>query len=171
VALNYQTEGRMLQINRGKFRANGNCGYVLKPDILCKGMTEGEGEGGYQTLYNLCKGMTEGGGIIDPYVEVEIIGIPADTSKYRTKTVIDNGFNPVWEETMVFLLNFPDIALVRFVVWDEDPIGRDFIGQMTLPFQSIMPGFRHVHLEGLDQATVFCHVTIMDYTTDKVSMT
>ncbi|EDO46562.1 predicted protein [Nematostella vectensis] len=189
VALNYQTEGRMLQINRGKFRANGNCGYVLKPDILCKEsqsfdpMTRKDIPGvskkvlkirvisGQQLPKPKDSILGDRGEIIDPYVEVEIIGIPADTSKYRTKTVIDNGFNPVWEETMVFLLNFPDIALVRFVVWDEDPIGRDFIGQMTLPFQSIMPGFRHVHLEGLDQATVFCHVTIMDYTTDKVSMT
>ncbi|XP_048580656.1 1-phosphatidylinositol 4,5-bisphosphate phosphodiesterase eta-2 isoform X2 [Nematostella vectensis] len=185
VALNYQTEGRMLQINRGKFRANGNCGYVLKPDILCKEsqsfdpMTRKDIPGvskkvlkirvisGQQLPKPKDSILGDRGEIIDPYVEVEIIGIPADTSKYRTKTVIDNGFNPVWEETMVFLLNFPDIALVRFVVWDEDPIGRDFIGQMTLPFQSIMPGFRHVHLEGLDQATVFCHVTIMDYTTDK----
>lgn len=29
--------------------------------------------------------------IIDPYVEVELIGIPADSCKHRTKTVMDNG--------------------------------------------------------------------------------
>ena len=29
--------------------------------------------------------------IIDPYVEIEIVGIPADNAKYRTKTVMDNG--------------------------------------------------------------------------------
>ncbi|KAK2105676.1 hypothetical protein P7K49_015190 [Saguinus oedipus] len=32
VALNYQSEGRMLQLNRAKFSANGGCGYVLKPE-------------------------------------------------------------------------------------------------------------------------------------------
>lgn len=37
VALNYQTEGRMLQLNRAKFAANGNCGYVLRPKCMCKG--------------------------------------------------------------------------------------------------------------------------------------
>ena len=29
--------------------------------------------------------------IIDPYVEIEVVGIPADNAKYRTKTVMDNG--------------------------------------------------------------------------------
>lgn len=37
VALNYQSEGRMLQLNRAKFSANGNCGYVLKPNCMCQG--------------------------------------------------------------------------------------------------------------------------------------
>lgn len=31
--------------------------------------------------------------IIDPYVEVEIIGLPVDNRKYRTRTVLDNGMN------------------------------------------------------------------------------
>ena len=37
VALNYQTEGRMLELNRAKFANNGNCGYNLKPKCMCKG--------------------------------------------------------------------------------------------------------------------------------------
>lgn len=37
VALNYQTEGRMLELNRAKFSANGNCGYILKPKCMRKG--------------------------------------------------------------------------------------------------------------------------------------
>lgn len=51
-----------------------------------------------------------------------------------------SGFSPVWDETITFILTFPDLANFRFVVWDEDPIGRDFIGQVTLPFSSLMPG-------------------------------
>ena len=31
VALNYQTQCEEMEINSGKFRQNGNCGYVLKP--------------------------------------------------------------------------------------------------------------------------------------------
>lgn len=41
VALNYQSEGRMLQLNRAKFSANGSCGYVLKPQCMCQGEAPG----------------------------------------------------------------------------------------------------------------------------------
>ena len=50
------------------------------------------------------------------------------------------GFNPVWEETLSFTLHMADIAMVRFLVWDHDPIGRDFVGQRTIAFSSLMPG-------------------------------
>lgn len=50
------------------------------------------------------------------------------------------GFNPMWEETLVFMIHMPELALVRFLVWDHDPIGQDFIGQRTIAFNSMMPG-------------------------------
>lgn len=36
VALNYQTPDEAMQLNRGLFEDNGGCGYVLKPDFMCK---------------------------------------------------------------------------------------------------------------------------------------
>ncbi len=38
VALNYQTAGKSMDWNDGKFLQNGRCGYVLKPDIMREGM-------------------------------------------------------------------------------------------------------------------------------------
>ncbi|MBN3293543.1 PLCH2 phosphodiesterase, partial [Polypterus senegalus] len=102
--------------------------------------------------------------IIDPFVEVEIIGLPADCCKEQTRVVDDNGFNPMWEETLVFTMHMPEIALVRFLVWDHDPIGRDFIGQRTIAFSSMMPGYRHVYLEGMEEASIFVHVAVNDIT-------
>uniref|UniRef100_A0A671TER4 Phosphoinositide phospholipase C n=1 Tax=Sinocyclocheilus anshuiensis TaxID=1608454 RepID=A0A671TER4_9TELE len=101
---------------------------------------------------------------LDPFVEVEIIGLPIDCNKQQTRVVDDNGFNPIWEETLVFTLHMPQIALVRFMVWDHDPIGRDFIGQRTIAFKSMMPGYRHVYLEGMEEASIFVHVAINDIT-------
>jgi phosphatidylinositol phospholipase C delta len=34
VALNYQTSDVPMHCNRGRFRENGNCGYVLKPQSM-----------------------------------------------------------------------------------------------------------------------------------------
>ncbi|XP_036316840.1 1-phosphatidylinositol 4,5-bisphosphate phosphodiesterase eta-2 isoform X2 [Pipistrellus kuhlii] len=178
VALNYQSEGRMLQLNRAKFSANGNCGYVLKPQRMCQGTFNPNSEDPLpgqlkkQLVLRVISGqqlpkprdsmLGDRGEIIDPFVEVEVIGLPVDCSKEQTRVVDDNGFNPVWEETMVFVVHMPDLALVRFLVWDHDPIGRDFIGQRTLAFSSMMPGYRHVYLEGMEEASIFVHVAISD---------
>lgn len=117
----------------------------------------------------------------------------------------------------MFTVHMPEIALVRFLVWDHDPIGRDFIGQRTLAFSSLMPGgwapqgprdgpppeeevagpgqqegfleqggrpgcpqerrggslqtpslapappgYRHVYLEGMEEASIFVHVAVSD---------
>lgn len=46
VAMNYQTEGRMLELNQAKFSTNGNCGYILKPKWMIKGVWMGTLLGG-----------------------------------------------------------------------------------------------------------------------------
>ncbi|XP_064028434.1 1-phosphatidylinositol 4,5-bisphosphate phosphodiesterase eta-2 isoform X1 [Pogoniulus pusillus] len=178
VALNYQSEGRMLQLNRAKFSANGNCGYVLKPNCMCQGVFNPNSEDPLpgqlkkQLVLRIISGqqlpkprdsmLGDRGEIIDPFVEVEVIGLPVDCFKEQTRVVDDNGFNPMWEETLVFTVHMPEIALVRFLVWDHDPIGRDFIGQRTIAFSSMMPGYRHVYLEGIEEASIFVHVAIND---------
>lgn len=60
--------------------------------------------------------------------------------------VFSLGFNPVWEETLSFTLHMAEVVLVRFLVWDHDPIGRDFIGQRTVAFSSLMPGLCRIPL-------------------------
>nr|XP_034357852.1 1-phosphatidylinositol 4,5-bisphosphate phosphodiesterase eta-2 isoform X1 [Arvicanthis niloticus] len=178
VALNYQSEGRMLQLNRAKFSANGGCGYVLKPQCMCQGVFNPNSEDPLpgqlkkQLALRIISGqqlpkprdsvLGDRGEIIDPFVEVEVIGLPVDCNKEQTRVVDDNGFNPMWEETLVFTVHMPEIALVRFLVWDHDPIGRDFIGQRTLAFSSMMPGYRHVYLEGMEEASIFVHVAVSD---------
>ncbi|KAK5868760.1 hypothetical protein PBY51_009748 [Eleginops maclovinus] len=178
VALNYQTEGRMMQLNRSKFMVNGGIGYVLKPPPMCKGSFNPFSDDPLpaypkkQLILKIISGqqlpkppdsmLGDRGEIIDPFVEVEIIGLPIDCCKEQTRVVDDNGFNPVWEETLSFTLHMAEVVLVRFLVWDHDPIGRDFIGQRTVAFSSLMPGYRHVYLEGLTEASIFVHVSVHD---------
>uniref|UniRef100_A0A3Q1GUI4 Phosphoinositide phospholipase C n=1 Tax=Acanthochromis polyacanthus TaxID=80966 RepID=A0A3Q1GUI4_9TELE len=180
VAMNYQTEGRMLELNQARFSSNGNCGYILKPKCMCKTAFNPAledplpGRRKTQLVLKIISGqqlpkpkdsmLGDRGEIIDPFVEVEIIGLPIDCSKQQTRVVDDNGFNPMWEETLVFNIQMPQIALVRFQVWDHDPIGRDFIGQRTVAFRSMMPGYRHVYLEGMAESSIFVHVAINDIT-------
>uniref|UniRef100_A0A3Q1FRI3 Phosphoinositide phospholipase C n=1 Tax=Acanthochromis polyacanthus TaxID=80966 RepID=A0A3Q1FRI3_9TELE len=180
VALNYQSEGRVLQLNRAKFYSNGNCGYIVKPACMCEGAFNPNmedplpGQMRKQLVLKIISGqqlpkpkdsmLGDRGEIIDPFVEVEIIGLPVDCCKEQTRVVDDNGFNPMWEETLVFTVYMPELALVRFLVWDHDPIGQDFIGQRTIAFNSMMPGYRHVYLEGMEEASIFVHVAVNDIT-------
>ena len=69
------------------------------------------------------------GDVVDPYVYIEIHGIPADCTERRTRTVTQNGDNPVFDESFEFQINLPELAMVRFVVLDDDFIGDEFIGQ------------------------------------------
>lgn len=60
---------------------------------------------------------------------VEIHGIPADCTERRTRTVHQNGDNPIFDESFEFQINLPELAMVRFAVLDDDFIGDEFIGR------------------------------------------
>lgn len=65
----------------------------------------------------------------------------------------------------VLQVNMPELALLRFVVLDDDYIGDDFIGQYTVPFECLQPGYRSVPLLGiagdlLPHSSLFVHVAI-----------
>ncbi|XP_028835759.1 inactive phospholipase C-like protein 2 isoform X2 [Denticeps clupeoides] len=181
VAMNYQTPGLMMDLNIGWFRQNGNCGYVLRPAIMREQVsyfsanTKDSVPGVSPQLLHMKiisgqnvpkpKGSGAKGDIVDPYVYVEIHGIPADCAEQRTKTVHQNGDNPLFDESFEFQINLPELAMVRFVVLDDDYIGDEFIGQYTIPFECLQPGFRHIPLqsltgETLPHAWLFVHVAI-----------
>jgi len=68
------------------------------------------------------------GDVVEPYVYVEIHGIPADCAERRTRTITQNEGNPIFDESFEFQINLPELAMVRFVVLDDDFIGDEFIG-------------------------------------------
>lgn len=98
VALNYQTPDKPMQLNMGKFKENGGCGFVLKPDFMFD-----EGYNPYEkrsigtkvfpwTVMLRVVGarhlLKSGRGTASPFVEVELIGAEYDSGvKLVTKTV------------------------------------------------------------------------------------
>ncbi|CAG2112534.1 unnamed protein product [Medioppia subpectinata] len=165
-ALNYQTPDRAMQLNGAKFRQNGRSGYVLRSDLM------------FDEHFNPCdrtslKGvlgarhlMKSGRGIICPLVEVEIVGTDYDAHKQKTTTIPDNGFNPVWNQTFVFDIDCPDLAFLRFAVYDEDMFGDpNFLGHGTYPIKCLRTGYRSVPLkndysEELELSSLLVHINI-----------
>lgn len=180
VAMNHQTPGLMMDLNLGWFRQNGNCGYVLRPAIMREEVSYFSANAdslpgvSAQLLHikvisgqNLPKprGSAAKGDVVEPYIYVEIHGIPADCAEQRTKTVSQSGDNPIFDESFEFQINLPELAVLRFVVLDDDFIGDEFISQYTIPFECLQPGYRHVPLQSLTgeflpNTTLFVHIAI-----------
>ncbi|KAL7831503.1 hypothetical protein SRHO_G00310060 [Serrasalmus rhombeus] len=184
VALNVQTASTEMDLNDGLFSQNGHCGYVLKPAFM-RSMEKQfdpdhpETRDGYRPVklavevisgQQLPKVNLKEGSIVDPLVRLEIHGVLKDQAKQETRHIDNNGFNPVWRETLKFTIHVPELALVRFVVEDHDKTSKnDFIGQYTLPFSCIQQGYRHIHLLSKDGTSIppsslFVHIRIKEGT-------
>jgi C2 domain. len=51
------------------------------------------------------------------------------------------GFNPRWNHEMNFSLKYPELAMVHFVVKDDNNTGKDaMLGMYALPFTSLQLG-------------------------------
>lgn len=129
-ALNFQTsESLAMQLLRGKFRQNGNCGYVLKPAYLRDvdlrfdpNAQSGVSIPGTQQMtfsINVISGLDlPRAKSISPCVQVELYGISDDTRYQCTETMTHDGMSPIWNEEFSFNITAPELVLVRFVLYD-----------------------------------------------------
>ncbi|XP_035280574.1 1-phosphatidylinositol 4,5-bisphosphate phosphodiesterase zeta-1-like [Anguilla anguilla] len=174
VALNFQSLGLPMDLNNARFRDNGGCGYVLKPHFLRSHEATFDPSAlppdlkPVQVLMKVISGsnlpISKAGKPIDPYVRVEITGVPADCRRIQSEPVKHNSLSPKWDASMNFTVGVPELALIRFTVRDHGlRPANDFMGQYTLPFTSMKKGYRWVPLlsrEGhdLDPASLFIFV-------------
>ncbi|KAM9187329.1 1-phosphatidylinositol 4,5-bisphosphate phosphodiesterase delta-1 isoform 1-T1 [Dugong dugon] len=182
VALNFQTPGLEMDLYQGCFQDNGACGYVLKPAFLRdpnstfnpRVLTQGPWWTQKQLNVRVISGQQlpkvnkNKNSIVDPRVTVEIHGVARDVASRQTAVITNNGFNPWWDTEFDFEVAVPELALVRFVVEDYDASSKnDFIGQSTIPLNSLKQGYRHVHLLSKNgdlhpSATLFVKVSLQD---------
>ncbi|XP_074598689.1 1-phosphatidylinositol 4,5-bisphosphate phosphodiesterase zeta-1-like [Brevipalpus obovatus] len=174
VALNVQTPGKNLMMNENKFRANGRCGYVLKPDFLINGEMEGANERKGLRLKTLeitiisghCLPKNGNEGLVDPYVQVKVHGHHSDKQKLRTSVVKNNGFNPKWNETFVINIKHPELAFLSFKVKDENKKTRNAqLGSNIVPFSLVGQGYRHLRLvdnqgKKIDDCMLFMRIAL-----------
>ncbi|KAJ0170025.1 hypothetical protein K1T71_014631 [Dendrolimus kikuchii] len=158
VALNYQTEDPAMAINAAMFESGGCLGYVRKPTVMWDpnhiayrrfNPMEKEFDGIHAAHLTLAviSGQYVAENVYSFYnafVEVEILGVPADSKKIRTKVARKNALNPIWNETFNFKINFPELAFVRFELYDADT--NYMLSQRVIPLLCLRPGYRHVRL-------------------------
>ncbi|KAL9238688.1 hypothetical protein vseg_013078 [Gypsophila vaccaria] len=162
-AFNMQGYGKYLWIMHGMFRANGGCGYVKKPDFLLNVGPNNEvfnpiircpvkktlkvkvymGDG-----WHLEFRRTHFDAFSPPdfFAKLQILGVPADNQKVKTKPIEDE-WVPTWNREFEFPLTVPELALLRIEVRDYNMSGRhDFGGQTCLPVSELRSGIRAIPL-------------------------
>ncbi len=83
-----------------------------------------------------------------------MLGIPRDSCKHKTKVVTRNALNPIWEETFELVIFLPELAFIRFSIFDMGGGGSGgvAVAQRVIPVQRLRPGYRHIRLHNeLDQ--------------------
>jgi len=179
VPIDSEDHGNMTDIYQAWFRKNGSCGYILKPSFLRDhkfyfNSHHKEPLPGIEPLTIRIKiisgqhlpipeGASSKAVSIDPYVTVQVIGVPADCAERRTKTVSNN--NPQFDEVFEFNVTIPELALIRFKVLDDEYIHDDFIGQYTIRLDCMQRGYRHVQLlaqngELIENASLLVHISL-----------
>ncbi|CAG9574964.1 unnamed protein product [Danaus chrysippus] len=158
VALNYQTEDAAMAVNAAMFETNGCVGYVRKPKVMWDSShiayrrfnpmdKEFDGIHAAHLTLAVISGQYVAENVYsfyNAYVEVEILGVPADCKKIKTRVARRNALNPIWNENFNFKVNFPELAFVRFEVYDADT--NYMLSQRVIPLQCLRPGYRHVRL-------------------------
>ncbi|KAM5334996.1 1-phosphatidylinositol 4,5-bisphosphate phosphodiesterase zeta-1 isoform 1-T1 [Glossophaga mutica] len=176
VALNFQTPGLPMDIQNGKFLDNGNSGYILKPQFLRDTETDfnpnktPEDSNPVTLMIRVISGIQlppssfSSSNKANTVVIIEIFGVPNDQIKQQTRVIKRNAFSPRWNETFTFIIQVPELALIRFAVENQNLItGNEFLGQYTLPILCMSKGYRHVPLfsrtgESLEPSSLFIYV-------------
>lgn len=147
VALNWQTYDLSAQLNDAMFAARG--GYVLKPPYLRHLKSPRSGHSvnlSFISAQQLPRPKDLGKSSFDPYIVAQLHG-PGENHKLKTSPVIDNGFNPRWNQDWSLSLSPEDyeFSFVQITLYTQD---RPF-AVSCLRLSSLNEGYRHVPLNDL----------------------
>lgn len=183
VALNYQTDDLPMHINTAMFEENGGCGFVCKPEVLWEPShlmyrrfnpleKEFDGLHSSQIVINIVSGqyVHQNNLYASTYVEVEMLGIPVDCSKKKTKIIRKNALNPIWNDTFYFKVMFHDLAFLKFCVYETDC--NHLVSQRVIPLKCLRPGYRHVRLRSptnqpLSMASLFVYSRVEEESVER----
>jgi len=162
VALNFQANDKPTWMNRGKFSANGGCGYIRKPVYLASPAPPGPSAAASRSE-SLEITIVAGSGwenfkdadlfdAPDTYIRVAITGNVTDAQSCATAVFNDHErtgpkAQPHFNESFSFTIDEPELALLLITVYDKDTGTQDdFLAQYCCPISTLRSGARIVPL-------------------------
>jgi hypothetical protein len=175
VSLNYQkSKTHEMRYHNIRFEENGNCGYILKPDFLCRSSSisfdpTAELTPTYELTVEVISAEMlpkpqelETGSVIDPYVVVEMVGVERDEKSFKTKTVWNNGLHPTWHQSFTFQIHCFQLACLRLAVYDKETVAKNiFVCENYIPLKALRTGYRSVAMrQDSIQIIDCCHLLV-----------
>lgn len=108
--------------------------------------------------------------------EIKIKGLPIEKKVneiFKTKTIKNNGLNPIFGDQQTFRIHNKDLAMLVFSVYDENNLKNDKTAFYSLPVSCVRSGYRVVPLrnietiEFLEFSYIFCHFEFLEINTKK----
>ncbi|KAG5519661.1 hypothetical protein PMAC_001817 [Pneumocystis sp. 'macacae'] len=163
VALNWQTNDLGIQINDAMFSGNDGYGYILKPLYLR--MTDAK-YSEFNIVSNSKKIQLDikiisaqqlpriknfKHNTLNPFVEIEFIMLNNDRRFWRTCTIYNNGYKPIWDETFTTVIDqFQlDFVFLRFNIYNNNSyysLDDILIATYCLRLNLLLPGYKHIPL-------------------------
>lgn len=171
VSLNWQTHDRGMQMQQAMFNDNGRSGYILKPARMRGRASAIKRPHSIKleiiSAQQLCKPRDSDKDHIDPLVEVELFVPEMGSTKKRTSMVSNNGFNPVWNQTLEFATETEslDLAFLKFDILDSNANGASTVASYCIRISNLQQGYRYIPLsdqngEQLLFSTLYIRATI-----------
>ncbi|KAJ7372700.1 1-phosphatidylinositol 4,5-bisphosphate phosphodiesterase beta-4 [Desmophyllum pertusum] len=158
VAINFQKPDSGMHLNQGKFRKNGGCGYILKPDSLRNREKSNyhpmikespkNGKSCYFTIEVLSGQYlhVDEDSQLPIRVDVETVGVPEDCAILSTEPTMDK-LNPQFENTkQLFKIIMPELCLVYFKVHLLNRNKSRLLSQNVISLDSLRPGIHYIRL-------------------------
>ncbi|XP_078346086.1 1-phosphatidylinositol 4,5-bisphosphate phosphodiesterase zeta-1-like [Oculina patagonica] len=180
VAINYQKPDSGMHLNQGKFKKNGGCGYILKPDSLRDRENSNyhpmikespkNGKSCYFTIEVLSGQYlhVDENSQLPIRVDVETVGVPEDCAILSTEPTLDK-LNPQFENAKhLFKIIMPELCLVYFKVHLLNRNKSKLLFQNVISLDSLRPGIHYIRLHSptgveLSHSGLFVRIKLQDF--------
>jgi len=144
VPVNFNSSSAMTLAEEAFFQDNGCCGFVQKPSWMLKEPMIPPEENAIKLTVKIISARQLpriDSEVVDPFVAMFIKGWKEDQDRYTTKVVVNNGWDPRWDESHEFILRAPELDVLLFSVWDKDNNSQnDFIANAAVAVRSMKLG-------------------------------